>query len=124
VRILITGSRNWTDREAIVSAIAHAVGVVPASEVVVVHGAAPGADTLAADYARVAGYRVEAHPAYWDQFGRAAGHRRNAEMVALGADTCLAFALGPSPGTRGCMAMAVRAGIRVVDHDPALEVRS
>jgi hypothetical protein len=31
---------------------------------------------------------------------RAAGHLRNAEMIALGADGCAAFLRGASPGTR------------------------
>lgn len=113
-RILITGSRHWSDRDTIEVAVywasLHANG-----RVVVVHGAARGADTLAADAARRLGLDVEAHPADWQRFGRSAGHRRNAEMVAAGADICLAFPLGESPGTRGCMALALAAGIPVVD---------
>jgi hypothetical protein len=36
-------------------------------------------------------------------------------MVSLGADVCLAFPLGASPGTRGCMNIAERAGIHVIN---------
>lgn len=83
--------------------------------VTVVHGSAAGADTLAGRVAAAWGMRVEEHPADWGRHGKAAGPRRNAGMVALGADVVLAFPLGASRGTRDCMAKAAAAGIRVVD---------
>jgi hypothetical protein len=69
--------------------------------VLLVHGGCPrGADPIAAAYAaRTPGYQVEAHPADWHQHGRAAGYRRNAEMIAAGADGCAAFIRGGSPGS-------------------------
>lgn len=109
MRILITGSRAWTDRAAIRRALANAGGVFGAhpQEVTIVHGGARGAEF---------GCRVEVHPADWPRHGKAAGHRRNAEMVALGADVCLAFPLGESRGTRDCVRRARDAGIPVVEH--------
>lgn len=121
-RILITGSRTWTDRDAIRRALVKAgqdAGVHPQA-VTVVHGGARGADRMAADLAREFGCAVEMFPADWDRFGKAAGHRRNAEMVAAGADVCLAFPLGESRGTRGCMRLAEQAGIPVVVEEAAL----
>jgi hypothetical protein len=53
----------------------------------------------AACAARTPGYQIEAHPADWHRNGRAAGYRRNAEMIALGADWCAAFIRGRSPGS-------------------------
>jgi len=41
-------------------------------------------------------------------------------MIDLGADVLLAFPIGESAGTRGCIALAVAAGIPVLDHDPDL----
>lgn len=58
----------------------------------VVHGAAEGADTLAGQVAHGYGWTVERHPVDWKQHRRAGGPRRNAEMVAAGADLCLVFA--------------------------------
>jgi hypothetical protein len=81
----------------------------------VVHGGARGADALVDEIARNWGWTPEVHPADWDLYGRSAGHRRNAEMVALGADVCLAFPLGVSSGTRGCMRLAASAGIFVAN---------
>ena len=118
MRILITGSREWTDREAIRRALIEAgqsAGVHPQA-VTVVHGGARGADRIAAELAREFGCNVEVHVADWDQHGKAAGHRRNAEMVAASADVCLAFPMGESRGTRGCMRLAEQAGIPVVSH--------
>lgn len=95
VRILITGSRTWTDRTVIahaISAYLHSVGTSIGAAwpfPIVVHGGARGADQLADAVARSWGWTPERHPADWDRHGRAAGFQRNAAMVALGADVCL-----------------------------------
>ena len=80
-----------------------------------VHGACPrGADAIAAAYAaRTPGYQVEAHPADWHRYGGAAGHRRNAEMIALGADGCAAFIRGGSPGSTSAVRLARASGIPI-----------
>ena len=85
-RLLVTGSRTWTDVRTIEQALTVIVDRRPGG-VLLVHGACPrGADVIAAAYAaRTPGYWVEAHPADWHRYGRAAGYRRNAEMIALGA---------------------------------------
>jgi hypothetical protein len=118
LRILVTGSRHWTNRHVIAEAIKKAVAdsgrTIDDEDVIVVHGGAPGADKIADSVAFRLAYQVEAHPADWETHGAAAGPIRNAEMVALGADVCLAFPIGPSRGTRGCMALAEKAGIPVV----------
>lgn len=123
-RILVTGSRLWTDRVRIAYALLHVLAHhVPTGPAVLVHGDAYGADksaekcwaALRNDTGR--DLTVERHRAEWTCYGRAAGHRRNAQMVALGADICLAFPLGESRGTRGCMALAEKAGIPVISYE-------
>ena len=116
-RLLVTGSRTWDDS----SAVEHALAVILARHpegVVLVHGACPrGADAIAAAYAtRTPGYQIEAHPADWHRYGRAAGHRRNAEMIALGADGCVAFIRAASPGSTATVRLAEAAGIPIWLH--------
>ena len=118
MRSLITGSRNWTDEKVLAQALHEHTRNVDPSNVIVVHGAcSTGADRIARDIAELFRFNVEAHPANWRANGRAAGPIRNKHMVALGADLCLAFPLGESRGTRGCMDMAERAGIPVIVHE-------
>jgi YspA, cpYpsA-related SLOG family len=85
-RLLVTGSRTWDDDAVIEHALAAVLARHPEG-VLLVHGACPRrADAIAvACAARTLGFQVEAHPADWHRYGRAAGQRRNAEMVALGA---------------------------------------
>src|SRR5271169_5984018 len=106
-RLLVTGSRTWHD----VQTVEHALTVIldrHPEGVLLVHGACPrGADAIAAACAdRTPGYRTEAHPADWGLYGRAAGYRRNAEMIALGADGCAAFIRGGSPGSTHAVRLA------------------
>lgn len=108
-RILVTGSRKWTDQAAVEHAIVRQLTENPSA--VIVHGGALGLDQLAEDVARTWGLDYEAHHAYRFPSPRA----RNQHMVDLGADVCLAFALGWASGTGMCARMARRAGIPVID---------
>lgn len=69
----------------------------------VVHGAARGADVMAALLALRWGWNIEAHPG-------ADPH----DLVALGADVCLAFPISKSLSVRECVRLAKAAGIPVV----------
>jgi YspA, cpYpsA-related SLOG family len=133
-RLLVTGSRHWTDHETVVTELARARAEL-GDDTVLVHGEARGADRTAAWIWRGT-WRlpVEAHPVNWTAPCRgackphhrrakpglgglkvcpAAGMHRNADMVALGADLCFAFILDQSPGATGCARLARKAGITV-----------
>ena len=116
-RVLVTGSRDWDDAATLRMALIDAVADRPGgTEPVIVHGACPrGADAMADTWARDYLIQAEPHPADWDRHGKAAGFRRNAEMVALGADRCLAFFKqgAGNKGTEHCARLAEAAGIRV-----------
>jgi hypothetical protein len=110
-RILVTGSRTWQDRATV---WADLDAQREHGAFVLVHGACPtGADAAAAAWARYRGNLVEPHPANWSALGRRAGPIRNAEMVKAGADLCLAYCIGASAGTMGCVKLAEQAGIPV-----------
>jgi hypothetical protein len=112
-RALVTGSRDWSDTDAIADALA-ALRAEHGRNLVIVHGACPrGADAIADAWCRSAGITVERHPADWST-GRSAGHRRNAAMVGTRPDLCLAFIRSASPGATGCAALAERAGIPTI----------
>lgn len=110
-RVMVTGSRHWTDEGAVIRALRAAQDQLGAF--VLVHGACPtGADEIAADFWGRRG-PVEAHPADWAQHGKAAGPIRNKEMVESGIDLVIAFPLPDSKGTRNAMALAHAAGIQI-----------
>jgi len=101
-RVLVTGSRSWKDTDAMftaLDALAQSAARTGFAGMTVVHGAAKGADTTAGLWVvdrKRRGWRVGAEPhpvrgADWRRHGNLAGHRRNARMVELGADVCLAF---------------------------------
>jgi DNA polymerase-1 len=109
-RVLVTGSRAWADEAVITAALReHWHG----GDALLVSGTCPrGADAIAERVWKSWGGQVERHPADWAS-GRDAGMRRNAAMVAAGADICLAFIRDHSPGASHAAALAGRAGIPV-----------
>ena len=126
-RVLVTGSRTWDDKDFIWNVLD--ILLAELGDMVIVHGAAKGADAIAQGWVRhqlVNGggqVRAERHPADWSRHGRAAGYRRNAEMVALGADLALAFIRDGSKGATNCADLAERAGIetRRFEYQMALD---
>jgi hypothetical protein len=111
VRVLVTGTREWTDR----APIERELGCLVVGSVVI-HGAARGADRLAGEVAAALGLTVIACPADWKKFGRAAGLVRNRSMLAEHKpDLVLAFhpALDKARGTRHMVELACKAGVPV-----------
>lgn len=109
MRVIVCGSRKWTDREA----IANRLFDLP-TDSVIVHGAAHGADQIAGQEAEKLGLLVEQHPVTKDDYahyGNRAYFLRNERMAKLGADLCLAFWDGRSRGTAMMVDLAEKHGI-------------
>lgn len=106
MRVLICGSRDWTDR----AAIEHEIFCRLQPCDIVIHGACKGADLLARDVAVYYQLRHWAFPAQWDEHGRAAGPIRNQQTLDEGKpDEVWAFHedIARSKGTKD---MVTRAG--------------
>jgi hypothetical protein len=110
MRLLVCGSRDWSDRRAVYQILDE---LQPR---VIISGACSGADTIAADYARASGVDLIEMPAEWRRHGRAAGPIRNREMLGQSPDLVVAFHpdIKTSKGTRDMVRQAERAGVPVV----------
>lgn len=109
LRLLVCGSRDWTDREMIRAELKR---IRP---VVVIEGECRGADTMARDEAHMLGIEVLRFPADWDGEGRSAGMKRNQKMLHEGhPDLVLAFhddINKPHCGTRNMLEIAEKARV-------------
>jgi hypothetical protein len=111
MKVLITGSRNWTDY----ARIEQVIDALP-WDAEIIHGAARGADAIAGGFAAARGLKVTAYPADWKRYGNAAGPIRNDQMLALQPDLVLAFWNGYSTGTLHTINGARALGIKVRVH--------
>ena len=113
MRVIVCGSRSWTDRDRIADRLCDLVLSLPrGTQVTIVHGNAAGADRTAHQEAQKHGLFVEPHPADWS-IGKRAGPMRNQKMADLGADLCIAFLKDQSTGTQDMIERARKAGIPV-----------
>ncbi len=94
LRVLICGSRDWTDKRRIgryIDSVLEAEQLAPAN-LVVIHGACKGADHHAGMEAKGRGCQVLEFPANWSKFGLSAGPKRNQQMLTEGKpDRVVAF---------------------------------
>lgn len=115
-RLLVTGSRDWTDMVTLEQELTVGWLNLGGGQVTLVSGNCPtGADAAAEDYWEAMDFGpIERHPADWDKLGKKAGYVRNAEMAKLGADLCVGFLKKNSNGTKMMIGLAERAGIQTV----------
>lgn len=117
MKILVTGSRNWTDADPIMERLEE----LPypwesgpyGSRHTLLHGDARGADRIAAEIAGEMGWIVEPYPADWQSHGRRAGYLRNVQMLDQAPDLVLAFQRNGSRGTQHTIDEARKRGIPV-----------
>jgi YspA, cpYpsA-related SLOG family len=110
VRVLVTGSRVWDDRDLIRATLDGLEDVAA-----VIEGCASGADRMAEEWAADRGVVVYHHPARWSVYGRAAGPIRNLEMLDDRPDLVVAFHsdLRHSRGTADMVSRARKRGVEV-----------
>lgn len=79
---------------------------------IVIHGAADGADSLSDRWARERQVEIEVYPADWKKYGRSAGYIRNSQMLKEGKpDLILAFPGGA--GTKMMVSLSEKEGVPV-----------
>lgn len=102
-RVLVCGGRDYDDAQSLATVLDAAHYANPIERLI--HGAARGADTLAADWALSHDVLCNAYPADWERDGKAAGPIRNQKMLDEGKPhMVLAF-----PGGKGTADMIRRA---------------
>lgn len=110
-KVLVCGGREYSDAAflfAILDLLHEQLTFVE-----LIHGAAPGADSLSGDWARQRGVKETPVPANWKKQGKAAGAIRNALMLTFGPDLVISFPGGK--GTADMVKRAKRAGVPVIN---------
>lgn len=91
MRVLVCGGRDYQGDVTCLDQI---------NVSILIHGAARGADIRAAEYIMSKGIHAAGIPALWDHYSKSAGYKRNAAMLLLLPEYCVAF-----PGGSGTKMM-------------------
>lgn len=113
LRLCVCGGRDYDNRDLVYQTLDKLLkNVPPWKELILVHGDARGADSLAASWAKDRGISDEPHPADWNKHSKGAGPIRNREMLKAGIDFLVAFPGGN--GTADMINICQNAGVRVM----------
>lgn len=129
VRILVCGSRDFSDR-ALMDEALNAVAARLDPEPILIHGDARGADRMAGHEGLIRGWWVWRCEAKWNQRGKAAGPIRNQRMLEQARpEWALAFPIGNSKGTADMLRRLDAAEvptwiIRRTDQGMGIEIRN
>jgi hypothetical protein len=115
MNVLVCGDRYWDDRTVLEQELdtLHSLNDITC----VIEGEAPGADSMAREWAEAMGIPVMKFPAHWEELGKRAGPIRNAQMLDEGKpDLVVAFHdfIDQSKGTGDMVKKAKAAGVPVV----------
>jgi hypothetical protein len=113
MKTIIAGSRFITDYDLVKSAIKESEFVITE----VVSGLAPGIDTLGIEWAKENNIKWCGFQANWNEFGKAAGPKRNQKMADY-ADALIAIWDGSSKGTKDMIDRAKKKGLKVFIKNP------
>ncbi len=115
MRVLICGDRNYRNAKSMF----HYLSTVP-KDTIIIEGEAKGADTIAWVCCEILGLKYISFPANWAAYHKAAGVKRNQEMLDQGKPDLVVFYhdnLDESRGTIDMITRADRAGI-IVEAGP------
>lgn len=106
-RVLCFGGREYADEAAVDNALSIMWRERCGSGMMIIHGGARGADSLAGAWGVAHGFPVVIVPAQWDRYAKAAGSLRNAWMLELQPWVAIGF-----PGGSGSRDMARQCAYR------------
>ena len=109
MKIIIAGSREFTDYELLKEKLNEIIG--DKNDIEIVSGMARGADLLGVKYADELGYEIKKFPAEWDKYGKSSGYKRN-EQMAKYSDSCVCFWDGKSKGTKHMIDLSNKYGLK------------
>lgn len=94
MKLLVCGGRDFNDYQSLDNTLTFLNGMIGID--IIISGGAPGADTMAKNWAHHNGIHCAEVKALWNSFGKSAGYKRNSTMLLLKPDLCLAM-----PGGKG-----------------------
>lgn len=113
IKIIACGDRRWSNKDS----VERELSLLP-KEVLILHGAATGADSLVEEVAKELGLKTKPFPAEWSKYSRAAGPIRNKAMLDfLNGEPFMLLVfhkdLPNSKGSKDMVARAVDAGMSI-----------
>lgn len=112
MRVLVCGGRDFSDESTLINYLFRLDDDRPITAII--HGGAPGADTIAGKCAELLKVPCTVYRAAWRKHGKAAGPIRNQRMLDEGKpDLVVAFAGGR--GTANMVALAKIAGVETIE---------
>jgi len=111
MKLIIAGGRNFVNYEQLCKECDHLLH--DQTNIEIVSGAYyKGADKLGEQYAVERGFLLTKFPANWNQYGKAAGPKRNRQMANY-ANALIAFWDGKSRGTKNMIDLAKRFNLKI-----------
>lgn len=111
MRVLVCGGRHYANKDRVSKILLKIHGKFNIE--VIIQGGAPGADSLAADWAKESGIDLITYAAEWSKYGPSAGPRRNRIMAKEGRpDITVAFP--GDKGTRDMISVSKQNNIRTI----------
>lgn len=119
IRIIVAGTRTFSDYELLRNKLDDFISKLkqkyPDKQVVIITGAAKGADQLGSFYARNHNIPLKEFQADWTTYGKAAGPIRNQQMLDYALHeipVLIVFWDGESRGTKNMMNIAKRHNVQ------------
>lgn len=110
MKVIIAGSRNFTDYETLKAELN--ILLIHKNIIEIVSGGAKGADILGEKYANEYEIKIKQFIPNWDLYGKSAGYKRN-EQMAIYATHCVCFWDGVSKGTKHMIDLAEKHNLKL-----------